>query len=449
MNTEDTIAALSSATGGAIAIIRISGGKALQVAQRIWQGKCSLEKNPRKLCLGRCLSTMYEDNAMAVFMPGPKSYTGEDIVEFHCHGGNLILSGILKKILESGARQAEPGEFTFRAFMNNKMDLTQAEAVADLIGAQSSMAANLAIRQLSGKLGQKISEIRRDLLSLLAETESRLDFGDEDIEFDSGRIAEERLAKIACEIRSLLKTAAEGVILREGVRVVIAGRPNSGKSSILNRLLGYERAIVTELPGTTRDTIEEKTALGNIPVRLFDTAGIREADCIIESLGVERSINTIKIADIILWILDPNSDPSCETDFMESHLDPRMNVIAVWNKIDSVPSPENLPDTRFPTARISALTGEGLDIMLRIFEKTVWGSSCSGEPETAVAQRHAKLLESALGSMSPAIEKIVDEKWELASIHLREAVTALGKITGENADPDILDEIFSRFCIGK
>ena len=451
MNTEDTIAAVCTGTGGAIAIIRISGTQALRIAGKVWEGGLPLEHNPRKLCTGHCSTgKSFRDSAMAVYMPAPKSYTGEDVVELQCHGGGLVPASVLGKIIESGARHAEPGEFTFRAFMNERMDLAQAEAVADIINAQSSMAMEIAARQLAGSLSHNIREIRSKISSILAENESRLDFSEEEIAFPEKKIAMEKLREMECEIRSLYETGKDGVILREGVKVVIAGRPNSGKSSLLNRLLGFDRAIVTDLPGTTRDTVEERTSLRKIPVRLIDTAGIREADNIIENLGVERSIQTVKIANVVLWLLDPLSDSDEEIKFMEGHLRGKINVIAVWNKMDKLDNPGLLAKTQFPTAKISALTGAGIDEMLDIFEKLVWGHPHGEEEsENAVSARHAALLGNALKAIPEAVGNLENEKWELASINLREMISALGKITGDNIEPDILGEIFSRFCIGK
>lgn len=454
MNNFDTIAAVSTGLGGAVSVIRVSGCDALAVANRAWKGKTPLNlENSRRMLLGKCYFSdgCSHDWSMAVYMPAPHSYTGEDIVEIQCHGGNLVSKKVLEALFKAGAKPAKPGEFTYRAFINGKMDLTQAEAVAELISANSSVAVNLAERQLSGKLGKSISSIRNKLLEALSEIESRLDFGEEELDWKTPIELNQTVESAISEIRRLAGSALEGSVIREGVRIVIAGRPNTGKSSLMNFLLGYERAIVTEIPGTTRDTLEEQTVLHGIPVKLIDTAGIREADCLIENMGVKRSIKSIGLAQIVLWLLDATSEPEDEIRIMLEHTRAAAgkSVIAVWNKTDMLSPEKRLPDTKFPTVRISALTGEGVEKMLDEIEKTVWGSSYHSEPEIAVNSRHSSLLEEALDTLSLSISNIRDEKWEFASVHIRSAISALGTITGEDASPDVLERIFSKFCIGK
>lgn len=452
MKTNDTIAAICSGLGGAVAVIRISGKNALSIGNHVWKGTQALKHdNARQLRLGKCFASSIKngDPAMAVFMPHPDSYTGEDVVEIHCHGGTLISRKTLESILKAGARPAEPGEFTYRAFMNNKMDLTQAEAVADIISAHSDMALNIAERQAAGILGRKIQKIRSGLITILSESESRLDFGEENLDWTAPGILIHKIKKNLSEVKNLLKSKTEGAILREGIRIVIAGRPNVGKSSLLNLLLGYDRAIVTTIPGTTRDTLEEFTTVRNIPVKLIDTAGIREADNIIEGKGIERSFASIKQAQIILWLLDAGADIDKECDTMERHLPHKKNAIAVWNKIDLAGKKRKLPDTKFPTVRISVEKQTAIENLLDNIEKAVWGYPHSEEPEIAVSARHVSLLEEVIDALPGAIENLLSEHWELASVHLRSAISALGAITGEDANPDILEEIFSRFCIGK
>lgn len=452
MNTNDTIAAICSGLGGAVAVIRISGKNALSIGNHVWKGTQALKHdNARQLRLGKCFSSNMKtgDPAMAVFMPHPDSYTGEDVFEIHCHGGTLISRKTLESVLKAGARHAEPGEFTYRAFMNNKMDLTQAEAVADIISAHSNMALNIAERQAAGILGRKIQKIRAGLISILSECESRLDFGEENLDWTPSRILIHRIKKALSEVKSLLESKTEGIVLREGIRIVIAGRPNVGKSSLLNLLLGYDRAIVTTIPGTTRDTLEEFTTIRNIPVKLTDTAGIREADNIIEGKGIERSFASIKQAQIILWLLDAGADIDKECDTMKKHLHNKKNAIAVWNKIDIAVKKSKLPDTKFPTVRISVEKQTGIENLLDNIEKAVWGYPHMEEPEIAVSSRHVSLLEEVLDALPGAIGNLLSEHWELTSVHLRSAISALGTITGETANPDILEEIFSRFCIGK
>ncbi len=452
MPEKSTVAAISTGPGGALAVIRISGPDALAVANSVWKGRTPLGHDTiRILRTGKCMIGCdgLTERAMAVFMAAPASYTGEDVVEIHCHGGSAVPAAVLKAAVAAGAVHAPPGEFTRRAFMNGKMDLTQAEAVADIIAAHSEMALKIAERQLEGRLGKRIRQIHGEIVSILSETEARLDFSEEDISFPPAGEAVGRLGRTACEVRSLLDSAAQGRVLREGVRVVIAGRPNSGKSSLLNLLLGYDRAIVTEFPGTTRDTLEEFTTIRNIPMKLIDTAGIREAESLIEKSGIERTKKSIGQAQIVLWLLDAAADPAQEVAFMHEHLKERGSVVAAWNKTDLLEQGATLPDTAFPAARISALKNTGVETLLDAVEKEAWGTAHAAEPDVAVSSRHAALLEEAIKAITQALEHLGSEDWELAAVHLRAAAAPLAEITGENASPDVLDEIFKRFCIGK
>ena len=451
MDTNDTIAAVCTGSGGAIAIIRISGKDALVVGNRVWRGGKEMGcGTARMMLLGTAAFADHGgDRALAVYMPGPASYTGEDIVELHCHGGNLVAGKILESVLQAGSRMAEPGEFTYRAFVNGKIDLTQAEAVADIINAGSNMALQLAERQSNGLLGRKIGTIRALLVDILAETESRMDFSEENLDWSEVADVSYRLAAMREELQSLYDSRREGIILRQGIRVVIAGRPNAGKSSLLNLLLGYDRAIVTAIPGTTRDTLEEQTHLRGVPVRLIDTAGIREADNIIEGMGIDRSRKSLAQAQIVFWLLDaaaPTLDD--ELEGMRRHLHSDAPAIVVWNKQD-LAAGRDLPPVGFPSVGISATQGQGIDGLLDAFEKAVWQYPHEAEPELAVSARHAALLENACEALPDAMVTLSSEDWELAAVHLRDAITALGKITGETITPDILDNIFSRFCIGK
>lgn len=448
MNTVDTIAAISTGTGGAISIIRISGRNALEVLNSVWKGKENHgRRNSRKMLLGKMLSG--GEPVLAVYMPGPCSYTGEDITEIHCHGGALSARHVLEKVLSAGARPAEPGEFTYRAFINGKMDLTQAEAVADIISAHSSMALRLAEKQISGLLKNSVDEIRDGLVNVLSECESRMDFPEENLDWTDKNVLCGMLRNFQEKTGKLLLSRKEGIVLREGIRVVIAGKPNVGKSSLMNLLLGFDRAIVTEIPGTTRDTLEEFVSIRNVPVRLIDTAGIRDADDIIENMGVSRSRAVIREAQIIVWMLDASSEnPEDENADMMKHLGNERNVIALWNKIDMMKN-SCLPGTGFASASISIKNNSGIDGFLDAFEKTVWGYPHAEVPEIAVSSRHAALLDDVLRELTAASEKIFSEDWELAASNLRSAVNALGGITGQTADPDILENIFSRFCIGK
>lgn len=456
MNTIDTITALCTVPGGAISIIRISGNNALDISNKIWKGKEVLSvKTPRVLHYGRCFpeGDVAGDISLAVFMPNPHTYTGEDVVEIHCHGGTLVSKKIIDAIIKKGARLAEPGEFTYRAFMNGKLDLTQAEAVGDIISAHSDMALNLAEKQMAGFLGEQIRGLRVLLLEVLSEIESRLDFGEEELDWKEPESLAKEIHEICDRIRKLLLSRTEGAVLREGVRMVIAGRPNVGKSSLLNMMLGYDRAIVTELPGTTRDTLEEYANIRGIPIKMIDTAGIREADCLIEGIGIQRSFASLDQAQIIVWMMDASGNIEEEFNIMLEHVGSRKNVITIWNKSDLIKSTSSLPglkkDIGFPVISVSVSAAEGIEDFLDALEKCVWQGQQHGGSEASVSSRHAALLDNALDQLPGAEGNIINEEWELAAVGIRGAIFALGTITGEDADPDVLDDIFSRFCIGK
>ena len=455
----DTIAALCTAPGGALNILRISGPDALNVGTAVWHGRHELGSAPRRtMLLGKVCSRPGDpasgEPCLAVFMPGPASYTGEDTVELHCHGGAYAPRRLLGAVLAAGARSAEPGEFTKRAFLNGKMDLTQAEAVADLIAAKSDSAARLAEKQLAGRIRTEIDAFRGTVIRLLAEFESRLDFSEEDLDWEPPEKCIAELGTAAEAVRRLIRSAGRGTILRNGVSVVIAGKPNAGKSSLLNTLLGFDRAIVTEIPGTTRDTLEETVSLRDIPVRLTDTAGLREgSDDPVEKLGIRRSLDSLRDAVCIFWVLDASTAADAEeaAAHLRKNRPEKTGLIALWNKTDLPGSPSNLPDLGdIPAIRISAKTGAGLAELLDRFAEMVWQNEPDRETaDCEVSARHAELLETALSMLERATEEVRREAWELAAFSLREALTALGSITGETVSPDILDEIFSRFCIGK
>ncbi len=442
MNTTDTICALATAVGGAIAVVRISGPRALEFGRNVWRGRAGLgPENRRKMLLGR----IGGDPVLAVYMPGPGSYTGDDVVEFHCHGGALAADSALRASLDAGCRQAEPGEFTFRAFVNGKLDLVQAEAVGDLISAQSRSALHLAERQLQGALSREFGELRKSVLDVLAECESHLDFPEESLDWDSELGA--KLEPVLHRVETLLATDRTGQVLREGIRVVIAGRPNAGKSSLLNALLGYERAIVTAIAGTTRDTLEEGAVIASIPVRLTDTAGLRESEDPVERIGVGRSRDTLRTAEVVFWVLDA-SEPGLDAEVAEFRAAGHPKKIAVWNKIDLARG-RALPELDAPTVCVSAVRGENLDELGQMFAGLVWESGDWSEPEIAVNARHTGELKLLAVMLPEAMELLTRSEWELAAIPLRHSLDALGRITGENADPDLLGNIFGRFCIGK
>ena len=452
MNTVDTIAAVATAPGGAINIVRISGDNALAAAQQVWRGKSQLGKrNARKMLYG--LIGEPGEPSLAVYMPKPNSYTGEDVVELHCHGGNVAVRRTLEAVLsQKNVRSAEPGEFTMRAFVNGKLDLAQAEAVGDLISAAGDASFNLALRQLEGNLSRSVNDVRETLLMLASDCESRLDFPDEELEWDSVEILLNKLNDAESKLQKLIDSAHAGAVLQQGVRITLAGKPNAGKSSLLNALLGIDRAIVSSIPGTTRDTLAERAVLRQIPVEITDTAGLRQSDDEIETLGIERARQAMKQAQVVFYLLDASSAdlPGEVQPLMEFAAVENQHLIAVWNKLDLAGS-QSLPDVSgVPTVRISAQTCENLDALLDLFEQAVWGDpGNNADVAEAINARHLAHLSTAREAMAMAVPEILESNWELAAANLRLALVETGRIVGETVEPDLLEEIFGRFCIGK
>jgi tRNA modification GTPase len=442
----ETIAAISTPTGeGAIALVRISGEEAVAIADRIYRGP---EKPSAFPSHTQRLGEIVEghrviDQVVLSVHRAPASYTGEDVVEISCHGGILVTAQVLEACLRAGARSARPGEFTERAFLSGKMDLTQAEAVMDLIRARSDLALRSAREQLEGALGAAIAAIRKALVDLLAHLEAAIDFPEEGIVPDEGAQLRVRLDSIREQMRALLATADQGRVLREGLRAVIYGPTNAGKSSLLNRLLGYERAIVSETPGTTRDTIEEVINLRGIPVRLLDTAGLRESEDEIERQGVVRTERSLAGADLLLHVLDRSV--AKPVDFTTNST--QQIQIVLLNKSDL---PEHSDWANVDALRICCLSGEGLNgleevILARISEKHL-------RPESTVAinARHRDCLRRALTACDLAAGTMEDAfAPEYVVVDLREAVRALDEITGAARAEEIRDALFAQFCIGK
>ncbi len=443
----ETIAAISTPAGeGAIALVRISGVNAIEVADKIFRGK---EKPSRFAShvqhFGEIVdaSERLVDQVMVSIHQGPASYTGEDLVEISCHGGMLVSAHVLEACLRAGARAARPGEFTERAFLNGKMDLTQAEAVIDLIRAKTDLALRSATEQLEGRLGEKIGKIRCEFISLLAHINASIDFPEEGIAPDEGDQLLVRLDSVGEEIAALLGTADRGRILREGVRVVIYGATNAGKSSLLNQLLGYERVIVSETHGTTRDTIEEMITLRGVPIRLLDTAGLRTSTSKLEREGIARTEKSLQTADLRLHIADRNAP-------RPSHFEERADngsEIVLLNKSDL---PEHHDWKHSEALRISCATGEGLpeletEILVRITKQNL-------KPESTVAinTRHRDCLRRALESCNRARMAMRDRlTTEYVAVDLNEALRAVGEVIGAVDVEQILDSVFGQFCIGK
>jgi tRNA modification GTPase len=446
MNGTETIAAISTPPGeGAIAIVRLSGARAVSVVDQIFRGNEAPSKlSPHLQSLGEIIEDGERiDQVLLSVHRAPASYTGEDLVEISCHGGTLVSARVLQACLRAGARPARPGEFTERAFLNGKMDLTQAEAVIDLIRAKTDLALRAATEQLEGKLGEKIRNIRDQLIALSAHIEASIDFPEEDIAPDEGEKLRTRLDSIRAEMTALLATADQGRILREGVRVVIYGATNSGKSSLLNRLLGYERVIVSETHGTTRDTIEEMVNLGGIPVRLLDTAGLRESGDEVERQGIARTEKSLQTADVRLHI----ADRSAPRPLYFNGESPEGAEIVLLNKSDL---PEHDDWKGVEALRISCLTGEGLaDIEKELLVRIAHGNL---HPENAMAinARHRDCLRRALESCHRARQASREGlPPEYLAVDLNEALRALGEVLGATGVENILDSVFANFCIGK
>ncbi len=438
----DTIAAIASPPGtGAVSLIRISGSRAFQIME---QAARSLPE-PRRVVLRKVRDAegrVLDEGVVTVFA-GPASYTGEDTVEFCGHGGVVVTRKVLARFIELGARPAEPGEFTQRAFLNGKMDLTQAEAVMDLISAQTDLALRSAHEQLEGRLGKQCEEIRAALLGATAHLEAYIDFPEEDIDPAVGESLRRGLVEQQERIEQLLATADQGRILREGVRTVIYGKPNVGKSSLLNRLLGYQRAIVNEREGTTRDVIEEVLNIQGIPLRMIDTAGVRQSDDAIEQEGIAMTKTQLERADLILQL----DDLSCPQLDQPLEVPAGIHCLRILNKMDEEdPSWQDCEGLR-----ISCKTGEGFSALEEELARVLsLDGQHWGDHSVAVNARHQACLTRARAALKNAIASIQHgEESELTALSLRESLTAIGEISGVVDAEEILGEIFGNFCIGK
>jgi len=447
MTSFDTVAAISTPVGeGAIALARISGASAIAIADKIFRGKQKpSETASRVQHFGEIVDQQGRliDQVMISIHRAPGSYTGEDLVEISCHGGTLVSAKVLEACLRAGARGARPGEFTERAFLNGKMDLTQAEAVIDLIRAKTDLALRSATEQLEGRLGAGIKKIRDTLVDLVAQIEASIDFPEEGIAPDEGEKLCARLDSIREEIANLLATARQGRILREGVRVVIYGATNAGKSSLLNRLLGYERVIVSETHGTTRDTIEESLNLRGVPIRLLDTAGLRRSISRLEREGIARTEKSLQTADLLLHIADRNGPKP-------PHFENRTgngNQIVVLNKSDLS---EHGDWQNFDALRISCATGEGLGELENEMVTRIMKGNLRPESTLAINARHRECLRRAWDACDrarTAIRKGLPP--EYVAVDLNDALRAVGEVIGAVDVEQILDSVFSQFCIGK
>jgi tRNA modification GTPase len=450
---DDTIAAIGTPPGqGGIGIVRLSGPEALSILKQVFQVPHGREWIARRITFGQVVDPATNevlDEALAFYIPAPHTYTRQDVAEIQGHGSPVSLQRILNLVLRHGARLAEPGEFTLRAFVNGRLDLAQAEAVLDMIQARTEAGHRIAMGQLSGRLSDAVRGVRRQLLDVLAYLEASIDFTDDEV---PPQDIVKPLNNILNEIGQLLRDADRGIIYRQGVRAAIVGRPNVGKSSLLNALLQVERAIVTEVPGTTRDTLEETINLRGVPLVLVDTAGIAETEDQIERLGVIRSREALEQADLALLVVD-GSRPLDAADREIATLIGNRPAILVVNKIDLGTSRVEF-DTwpaDAPRVRVSALTGAGLDALEEALVNTILaGRAVPSDRPMVSSPRHKALLTQATEHIQAALE--AHERGlpaDFVSIDVMAAVTSLGEITGETAGEDLLNAIFSQFCVGK
>jgi len=455
MYFRDTIAAVSTPPGnGGIGIVRISGDKAASIADVLFISSSDGGLLSHRFYFGIIrdpLTGEILDEAMAVLMRSPRSYTREDVLELQCHGGWLVVEKVLLLTLRSGARLADPGEFTRRAFLNGRIDLVQAEAVMDIIGSNSEAALNLAQKQREGLLSRRIEDVRIRLLNALALVEAYIDFPEDAIgETDLSTICKYIELAIS-DIGELLSSFDEGRILRDGISVLIIGKPNVGKSSLLNRLLNENRAIVTPIPGTTRDIIEETVNFDGLTVRLLDTAGICNTDDLVEQEGINRALEKVQSADLVLFVLDL-SRPFTEEDHLILHALSSSKVIAVLNKCD-LPRELSLPaDCHFEQQlQIVANSGAGIEELKQAVRRCFLHSTNVDRREFLALSRvrHRDALVSADRLLRRSIANLIDSNLELLAIDLRDALDAVGVITGQTVTDDVLDIIFSSFCIGK
>jgi tRNA modification GTPase len=449
----DTIVAIASAPGrGAVGVIRVSGPNVPQIAESI----IGHLPPPRVAQVAHFLAGDGEwlDRGLALYFPAPASYTGEHVLELQGHGGVLVLDSLLKRLLDLGCRMARPGEFSERAYLNGKMDIAQAEAVADLIDAGSTAAARAAVRSMQGEFSSRVHELQAQITELRTLVEAAIDFPDEELDFVPGSVLGDRIVKIFMGFDAITAAARQGALLREGLNVVIAGKPNAGKSSLLNKLVGDEIAIVTDQPGTTRDVLRQQIHLEGLPLNLIDTAGLRNAADLVEAEGVRRAHSELERADRVLYVLDASlaagesgaSDLAAELN----ELPKGVPVTLIFNKVDLSGAEPQADESRDPPqVFLSAATGAGLEL-LRAHLKKRAGFSAGESGVFSARRRHLDALDRARASVVQAAQTLTTTRaFELFAEELRRAQMALGEITGEFSSDDLLGEIFSSFCIGK
>lgn len=456
MPSTDTIVAAATPPGeGGIGIVRLSGPQAVTCLKQAFRSKTATvaQMESRRLYLGGLYNGRGElvDEVMAVIMPGPRSYTGEDVVEIHCHGGAQVMRSALDLFLETGARIAEPGEFTQRAFLNGRLDLTQAEAVIEIIRARSERANRLAVAQLGGRLSREIHGYADQIKAALALLEAHIDFPDDEVgELDLPGLLDP-LQQVAHQMRKLAASFDLGRVLREGISILILGRPNVGKSSLMNAILGEARAIVTEVAGTTRDTLEEELVLAGFPVRLIDAAGVRDTDDPVELEGVRRARDKASLADLVLLVVD-GSVPLTAEDMLALELCRPDKTLVVVNKSDQAQQCDLASLAGFDhRVAVSAKYNHGLDELGKAIVRHLADDTARADDESVVIteRRHRDALLGGLEALDRFFAATAHDPRECLAMELREALASLGRITGETTPDEILEQIFSRFCIGK
>jgi len=454
----DTIAAIATANApGGIGIVRVSGPEAFGIARRVfrpknrldWEGVRGYRMAYGIIGIERDSGLEEIDEAVCLFFRGPGSYTGEDVAEFQCHGGPLLLQEVLQAALDAGARMAGPGEFTRRAWLHGRIGLSQAEAVMRLINAQSEQALRAAHGALGGALAARIAGVREGLIALAAHIGAWTDYPEEDIDPLRDGEAETVLKEAEGALAGLIERSKGAQAVLEGVSAALVGRPNVGKSSLLNRMAGYERAIVTALPGTTRDTVTETVRLGNLTLRLTDTAGLRETEHPVEKAGVERSVAAMRGADLVLAVLDASEGVTAEDEALLAQCDPDRTIV-VWNKVDLVDSPRRYAQGNWRAVHTSAVTGDGLDDLARAAEGICQTAGFVPGEAMLATQRQAQCAVEAQAALREALCALAQGfAPDAVSVCLEDAVQALFSLTGERAGDAVVEEVFRAFCVGK
>jgi len=449
----DTIAAIATAIApgeGSVAIVRVSGPEAEAIGRQLFAAPGQQLWDSHRVLYGHVVDPQTQervDEALLLLLRAPRSFTRETVVEFQCHGGLVAVQRVLALVLAAGARRALPGEFTQRAFLNGRLDLTRAEAISEMVCSRTRRAAQLAMAGMDGGLQQQIGALRERLLDQLAELEARVDFEEDLPPLDPDAVVQ-ALTAVRADVEQLVVQARQGELLREGLRVAIVGRPNVGKSSLLNLLSQRERAIVTDLPGTTRDLLESQLVLDGVPITLLDTAGIRSTDDRVEQLGIDRSLQALASSDAVLLLFDLTTGWTADDQRLREQVPEGAALLVAGNKLDQCP-PAGAPSDCPADVRFSALTGEGRDVLVQGLLERCGAGPLEGL-QVALNARQRDLAAAAVASLERSLEAAEQQlPWDFWTIDLRAAVRSLGEITGEEVSEAVLDRVFSRFCIGK